>query len=71
MSNIQALKIKDGDLMDRSSIWRVDATTYADSLGRLLTDSGKRRQLKGWGRFSTGSVRLLVDEFGNDAYYIV
>lgn len=67
---INALKIRDDGLLERATIARVPGTTqYADSIGRILTDTGRTETVMGWGSMD-GTVRVLRDEFGDDAYYI-
>lgn len=69
MSDIRALKVLDGGLLEHSKVGKVDERTWADSIGRILTDSGRTETVIGWGRMD-GELRILVDEMGRDAYYI-
>lgn len=69
MSNVRALKILEGGLLEHAKVCKVDATTWADGLGRILTDSGRMEYARGWGRMD-GGLRILVDEMGRDAYLI-
>lgn len=67
--NIFALKVNGNGLLEPSKIGVVDASCWADTSGRIVTDSGRKTIIKGWGQMD-GEVRILVDEFGDDSYYI-
>lgn len=69
MSNVSALKVLEGSILEHSKVGKVDATSWADSIGRILTDSGRTETVMGWGHMD-GKLRVLVDEMGRDAYYI-
>lgn len=69
MSNVRALKVLEGGLLEHSMVGKVDAETWADNIGRILTDSGRTETVIGWGGMD-GDLRVLVDEMGRDAYYI-
>lgn len=68
--NVPALAILEGGLLERATIGRfVGDTEYADRAGRTLTDSGRTTTVMGWGKLD-GTVRILVDEYGSDLYYV-
>lgn len=69
MSNVKALKVIEGGLLEHSKVGIVEPGTWADNIGRILTDSGRTETVIGWGMMD-GKVRILVDELGRDAYYI-
>ena len=69
MSDQNALKVLDGGLLEHSKVGRVDNSTWADQIGRILTDSGETTEVMGWGHMD-GTVKILVDEQGDKAYYI-
>lgn len=69
MSNVRALKVLEGGRLEHAKIGEVDSATWADSIGRILTDSGRTEAVMGWGHMD-GDLRVLVDEMGRDAYYI-
>lgn len=69
MSDIRALKVLDGGLLEHSFVGRVDEKSWADSIGRILIDSGRTETVLGWGHMD-GHLRVLIDEMGRDAYYI-
>ncbi len=67
--NTHALRILEGGLLERAKVGVVDDSTWADSAGRILTDSGREEWVNGWNNM-TGCLRVLVDETGRDAYLI-
>jgi len=71
MSNqhIPALRLLDGGLLEGATIGAVDPKTWADRAGNVLTDSGRTDEVMGWGKMD-GQVRILVNDFGDDCYYI-
>lgn len=69
MSDVKALKVLEGGLLEHSKVGIVEPGTWADNIGRILTDSGRTENVLGWGEMD-GEVRILVDEMGRDAYYI-
>lgn len=68
-SNVRSLKVLEGGLLEHAKVGKVDETTWADNIGRILSDSGRTETVVGWGHMD-GVLRVLVDEMGRDAYYI-
>lgn len=66
---MQALNITESGALEFSKVGPVDAgrKTFADRIGRVLKDSGRKVELTGW---PWDRARVLVDEFGDDAYYL-
>jgi hypothetical protein len=69
MGNVPALRVLDGGLLEHAKLGKIDGHIWADSVGRVLADSGRTETVAGWGRMD-GELRVLVDETGRDAYYI-
>ncbi|THF55931.1 hypothetical protein [Pseudothauera rhizosphaerae] len=67
--NVSALKVHEGGMLEHSQVGAVGARTWADGIGRILTDSGRTETVMGWG-YMDGDLRVLVDEMGRDAYLI-
>jgi len=68
-SNVKALKVLEGGMLEHSIVGRVDSKTWADNIGRVLVDSGRIETVVGWG-YMDGDLCVLVDEVGRDAYYV-
>lgn len=69
MDNITVLRICEGGNLVHDSLGEVSPGVYANAVGLIFRPSGRTQKLLGWGSLD-GERQILVDEHGDEAYYL-